>query len=148
MTKMPTCVGWNWQNVFIIRQDEKQLKVPSGLMKEDMKSVSYAGGKGYASSTPHPINGLDHKSLFLSLLLGCAVIVALCLAAVSFYHVIELKAELALLTSKLNCRVQTRTSFPLSLRSQEKSKEVRPFIPYLKMSEGASNQVSYEIFWK
>ncbi|XP_066493704.1 tumor necrosis factor ligand superfamily member 13B [Tiliqua scincoides] len=105
-----------------------------------MKSFSHSGGKGYTSSASHPFNGLDHKSLFLLLFLGLAMTVASCLAAVSLYYVIELKAELALLTSKLNCRVQTRTSFPLSLRSQEKSKEVRPYIPYLKMSESASSQ--------
>ncbi|XP_053139804.1 tumor necrosis factor ligand superfamily member 13B isoform X2 [Hemicordylus capensis] len=49
-------------------------------------------------------------------------------------------SELAILTSKLNCRVQAKTSFPLSLGSLERSKEANPSIPHLKISETASAQ--------
>lgn len=126
-----------------------QLKVPSGLIKEIMKPVNYTEGKDYASSsTPHPINGLNHKSFFLLLFLGLAMFVTFCLAAVALYHIIELKAELALLTSKLNCKIQTRTSFPLSLKSREKNKEVRTYVPYLKISKSDSSQVSDKVFWE
>ncbi|XP_061463558.1 protein ABHD13 isoform X4 [Rhineura floridana] len=61
-------------------------------------------------------------------------------SAVSFYYVTALKSELAMLNSKLNCRVQARTSFPLSLGSLEKSKEASPFLPHLKVSEAAPSQ--------
>ncbi|KAJ6659667.1 hypothetical protein lerEdw1_018636 [Lerista edwardsae] len=138
---LATHLGCNGQNVSIIAQNEMQLKVPSGLIEEVMKPVSYTEGKDYTSSpTPHPINGLNHKSLFLLLFLGFAMFVTFCLAAVALYHIIELKAELALLTSKLNCKIQTRTSFPLSLKSREKNNKVLTYVPYLKMSESDSSQ--------
>ncbi|XP_061482290.1 DNA-binding protein RFX6 [Rhineura floridana] len=104
-----------------------------------MAFMSYVRGKGYTTTTSHPINGLHPKGLLL-IFLGLAVFVSSCLAAVSFYYVTALKSELAMLNSKLNCRVQARTSFPLSLGSLEKSKEASPFLPHLKVSEAAPSQ--------
>uniref|UniRef100_A0A670HV70 TNF superfamily member 13b n=1 Tax=Podarcis muralis TaxID=64176 RepID=A0A670HV70_PODMU len=103
-----------------------------------MAFMTYTRGKSHIT-TSHPFNGLDPKG-FLLLFLGLAVFMSSCLAAVSFYYVTALKSELAMLSSKLNCKVQTRTSFPQLLRSLEKSKEANSFIPYLNVLEGASRQ--------
>lgn len=108
--------------------------------------MTYTRGKSHIT-TSHPFNGLDPKG-FLLLFLGLAVFMSSCLAAVSFYYVTALKSELAMLSSKLNCKVQTRTSFPQLLRSLEKSKEANSFIPYLNVLEGASSQVSCRPIWK
>nr|XP_028559896.1 tumor necrosis factor ligand superfamily member 13B [Podarcis muralis] len=118
-----------------------------------MAFMTYTRGKSHIT-TSHPFNGLDPKG-FLLLFLGLAVFMSSCLAAVSFYYVTALKSELAMLSSKLNCKVQTRTSFPQLLRSLEKSKEANSFIPYLNVLEGASSQQissgphqsSEEIMW-
>ncbi|XP_020670497.3 tumor necrosis factor ligand superfamily member 13B [Pogona vitticeps] len=94
----------------------------------------------FVSSSSHPTNGLDHKVLLLAFL-GLAAFVSSCLAAISLYYVTALKTELAALTNDLNYRIQTRTSFPLSFRPLEKSKEARSFVPsHLKVLEASSSQ--------
>nr|XP_034996026.1 tumor necrosis factor ligand superfamily member 13B isoform X2 [Zootoca vivipara] len=118
-----------------------------------MASMTFTRGNSHITIS-HPFNGLDPKGLLL-IFLGLAVFMSSCLAAVSFYYVTALKSELAMLSSKLNCRVQTRTAFPQLLRSLKKSKEANSFIPYLNVLEGASSQQissgphqsSEEIMW-
>ncbi|XP_015283032.1 PREDICTED: tumor necrosis factor ligand superfamily member 13B, partial [Gekko japonicus] len=107
-----------------------------------MKSMSCARGKGHTSCSPPPPpgNGLDHRGMLLLISLGFVTLASSCLTAVSLYHVIALKAELALLSSKLNCRVQSRTSFPMSLGTLDRIQEPRDLIPRLKVVEAASHQ--------
>lgn len=108
-----------------------------------MKPMSDAGGKSYPScSPPPPGNGSDHRGMLLLASLGFVMLASSCLTAVSLYHVFALKAELALLSNKLNCRVQTRTSFPMSLGALDQIHEPRNLIPRLKVAEAASHQVS------
>uniref|UniRef100_A0A803T2A9 TNF superfamily member 13b n=1 Tax=Anolis carolinensis TaxID=28377 RepID=A0A803T2A9_ANOCA len=93
--------------------------------------VGHRRGKSSPSLSAH---GSQYKGLLL-ILLGLAVLVSSCLAAVSLYYVTVLKTELALLTSKLNSRVQARLPSSLSLGSLEKRKEANPFFPHWKKSE-------------
>ncbi|KAJ7344515.1 hypothetical protein JRQ81_000465 [Phrynocephalus forsythii] len=96
----------------------------------------------FIAASSHSRNGLDHKVLLL-IFLGLAMFVSSCLAAVSLYYVAALKTELAVLTNTLNYRVQTRTSFPLSVGSLEQSKEASSFLsPHLKVVEASSSQAN------
>nr|XP_056712704.1 tumor necrosis factor ligand superfamily member 13B [Euleptes europaea] len=105
-----------------------------------MKSMSYTRGKGNTSCSSPPGNSLDHRGMLLLVLLGFVTFASSCLTAVSLYHVVALKAELALLSSKLNCRVQTRTSFPMSLGPRDKIQEPKDLVPRLKVAEATSRQ--------
>ncbi|XP_003215395.2 tumor necrosis factor ligand superfamily member 13B [Anolis carolinensis] len=113
-------------------QSEKHLAVKTGAKM----LVGHRRGKSSPSLSAH---GSQYKGLLL-ILLGLAVLVSSCLAAVSLYYVTVLKTELALLTSKLNSRVQARLPSSLSLGSLEKRKEANPFFPHWKKSEGATSQ--------
>ncbi|XP_007432231.1 tumor necrosis factor ligand superfamily member 13B isoform X2 [Python bivittatus] len=112
-----------------------------------MKSMNFPRGKGNTFSTTSrsspssspSVHGFDYKGLFL-IFLGLAVFVSSCLAAASLYYVIALKAELAVLTSKLNGRAQARTSLPRLFGPLGRTKEASPFIPYWKVANVASSQ--------
>lgn len=110
-------------------------KFPCRCIKGAMKSISYTQGKGCVSPS-HPTSGLGHREQFLLIFLGFAMFMTSSLAAVSLYHVIALKEELASVTSKLNGRVQarTRSAFPSSRGDLDKSKEARALIPLLQVS--------------
>ncbi|KAH0621767.1 hypothetical protein JD844_023389 [Phrynosoma platyrhinos] len=111
-------------------------------------------GKSNPSIAFHCVDSSEHKGLLL-IFLGLAVFVSSCLAAVSLYYVTVLKTELAILTSKLNSRVQAKISSPLALGPLENRREASPFIPHWKRSEAAtgqgtafgSHQSSQEAIW-
>uniref|UniRef100_A0A8C5RZ42 TNF superfamily member 13b n=1 Tax=Laticauda laticaudata TaxID=8630 RepID=A0A8C5RZ42_LATLA len=89
-------------------------------------------------SSPSPsINGFDCKGL-LFIFLGVAVFISSCLAAASLYYVVALKTELAVLTSKLNGRIQARNSLPQFVEPLGETQAASPFIPYWKMASAAS----------
>ncbi|XP_063173886.1 tumor necrosis factor ligand superfamily member 13B [Candoia aspera] len=90
------------------------------------------------SSSPS-VDSFDYKGLLL-VFLGLAVFISSCLAAASLYYVTALKAELAVLTGKLNGRVQARTSLPRLFGPPGKTKEASPFVPYWKRANVASSQ--------
>uniref|UniRef100_A0A8C8RPC7 TNF superfamily member 13b n=1 Tax=Pelusios castaneus TaxID=367368 RepID=A0A8C8RPC7_9SAUR len=88
-----------------------------------MKSVDYVHDiqqKGTSSSSALPGNVLDTRGFFSVTFLWLATLLSSSLAAVSLYHVLMLKAELATLRSELIYRVQTRAPLP---QPQDDSKE-------------------------
>ncbi|XP_054857402.1 tumor necrosis factor ligand superfamily member 13B isoform X2 [Eublepharis macularius] len=149
-------LSWMQKAKDIPPQNAKQLPFPSGFaQRRAMKSISYSRGKGYTSCSPPPVNGLDCRGTLLLISLGFVTFASSCLSAISLYHMIALKADLAVLSSKLNCRVQTMTSFPVSLGALDEIQEARDLIPRLKVAEAASrqgissglHQSSQEIMW-
>ncbi|XP_060640927.2 tumor necrosis factor ligand superfamily member 13B [Anolis sagrei] len=123
--------GCSWPTGSIL-WSEKHLAFKTG--------VKMLMGHRRGKSNPSPsAYGSKYKGLLL-ILLGLAVLVSSCLAAVSLYYVTVLKTELTILTSKLNSRVQARLPSSLSLGSLEKRKEASPFLPHWKKSEGSTSQ--------
>ncbi|XP_070588417.1 tumor necrosis factor ligand superfamily member 13B isoform X2 [Erythrolamprus reginae] len=110
-----------------------------------MKSMNFLREKGNtfttcgSSPSSSPVNGFDSKGLPF-IFLGLAVFVSSCLAAVSLYYVVALKTELAVLTSKLNGRIQARNSLPQLVEPLGETKAGSPFIPYWKMADAVSSQ--------
>uniref|UniRef100_A0A8C7DYR2 TNF superfamily member 13b n=1 Tax=Naja naja TaxID=35670 RepID=A0A8C7DYR2_NAJNA len=102
------------------------------------KSNIFTTGGSSPSSSPS-VDGFDCKGL-LFIFLGLAVFISSCLAAASLYYVVALKTELAVLTSKLNGRIQARNSLPQFVEPLGETQAASPFIPYWKMANAASSQ--------
>ncbi|XP_070812850.1 tumor necrosis factor ligand superfamily member 13B [Pituophis catenifer annectens] len=111
-----------------------------------MKSMNFPREKGNtfttcgaSPSSSHSVNAFDCNGL-LFIFLGLAVFVSSCLAAASLYYVVALKTELAVLTSKLNGRIQASNSLPQLVEPLGETKAASPFIPYWKMANAVSSQ--------
>lgn len=130
---------------WIIPRKKTQLNIPSGFSKKraEMKSVDFVHviqQKGTSSSSPAlPGAVLGSKGFFSVTFLWLAMLLSSSLAAVSLYHVLALKAELATLRSELIFRVQARAPLP---QPQDESKESTLSSSSLQVSAAAARQVS------
>ncbi|XP_014455891.1 tumor necrosis factor ligand superfamily member 13B [Alligator mississippiensis] len=131
---------------WIIPQKKLQLNIPSDFSKESarMKSVDYlhtVQQKDTNSSPPAPhAVGLSNKGLFSVTFLWLAMLLSSCLAAVSLYYVITLKAELATLRSELIYKVQKRSPLTQPLVSLDKHKVDIPTFSSLQIAASTKQE--------